>query len=157
MKNTQNERAKAILKDILINHLPRIQEGLEKGYVDENQILIMYDHAVRSRILTEHAAEAELSEWKYLGGVQDAGGATEVMAAKSEDGIGIIARWMLDTDGTWRSEVWHTEMPSEGIRDDDSGSVPETPPVFHPSNAKADRIDEGDSVKSMVENEKEEL
>lgn len=51
---TKEERAKAIIQDILINHLPRITEGLEKGYVDENQILVMYDHAVRARMLTEH-------------------------------------------------------------------------------------------------------
>ena len=50
----KKERAESIIKDILVNHLPRIQEGLEKGYVDENQILVMYDHAVRARILTEH-------------------------------------------------------------------------------------------------------
>lgn len=49
------ERANAIIHDILVNHLPRIKEGLEKGYVDENQILVMYDHAVRARILREHA------------------------------------------------------------------------------------------------------
>lgn len=47
------ERAAFIIKDILTNHLPRIQEGLEKGYVDENQILVIYDHAVRARILQE--------------------------------------------------------------------------------------------------------
>ncbi len=50
----RQKRAAAIIKDILVNHLPRVQEGLEKGYVDENQILVIYDHAVRARILTEH-------------------------------------------------------------------------------------------------------
>jgi hypothetical protein len=50
---SNKERAASIIKDILVNHLPRVQEGLEKGYVDENQILVMYDHAVRARILTE--------------------------------------------------------------------------------------------------------
>lgn len=48
------DRASHIISDLLVNHLPRVQEGLEKGYVDENQILVMYDHAVRARILTEH-------------------------------------------------------------------------------------------------------
>lgn len=47
------ERSELLLKDLLLNHLPRIREGLEKGYVDENQILIMFDHAVRIRILQE--------------------------------------------------------------------------------------------------------
>jgi hypothetical protein len=51
------ERAEAIVKDILVNHLPRVREGLELGYVDENQILVIYDHAVRARILREQAAE----------------------------------------------------------------------------------------------------
>ena len=53
------ERANSIIKDILVNHLPRVIEGLEAGYVDENQILIIYDHAVRARILKEHAKEDE--------------------------------------------------------------------------------------------------
>lgn len=53
-QSERQRRAAAIIKDILVNHLPRIQEGLEKGYVDENQILVIYDHAVRCRILTEH-------------------------------------------------------------------------------------------------------
>ena len=48
-------RAAFIIQDLLMNHLPRIEEGLRKGYVDENQILLMYDHAVRARILQEHA------------------------------------------------------------------------------------------------------
>lgn len=50
---TNKARAKAIIDDILNNHLPRVQEGLKKGYVDENQILVIYDHAVRARVLTE--------------------------------------------------------------------------------------------------------
>lgn len=54
VKESRKDRATAIIRDILVNHLPRVQEGLEKGYVDENQILIIYDHAVRARILTEH-------------------------------------------------------------------------------------------------------
>jgi hypothetical protein len=40
MKITNKERAAAIVKDVLVNHLPRIEEGLEKGYVDENQITL---------------------------------------------------------------------------------------------------------------------
>lgn len=59
--SAQLERAQAIIKDILVNHLPRVKEGLEKGYIDENQILVIYDHAVRARILTEHAPNARIS------------------------------------------------------------------------------------------------
>lgn len=55
LESTAPERANAIIKDILVNHLPRIIEGLEAGYVDENQILVVYDHAVRARILKEHS------------------------------------------------------------------------------------------------------
>ena len=50
---TNKEKAAIIIKDILTFHLPRVKEGLEKGYVDENQILVIYDHAVRARILGE--------------------------------------------------------------------------------------------------------
>lgn len=53
---TAHARAEAIIKDMLVNHLPRIIEGLNAGYVDENQILVLYDHAVRARILKEHAS-----------------------------------------------------------------------------------------------------
>jgi hypothetical protein len=49
------ERADSIIQDILTNHLPRVIEGLKAGYVDENQVLVIYDHAVRARILKEFA------------------------------------------------------------------------------------------------------
>jgi hypothetical protein len=64
---TPKQRASFIIKDILINHLPRIREGLENGYVDENQILIIYDHAVRARILSEvEKVNAKLPKRKRL-------------------------------------------------------------------------------------------
>lgn len=51
------KRADAIIQDILINHLPRISQGLKQGYVDENQALIVFDHLVRARQLKELAEE----------------------------------------------------------------------------------------------------
>lgn len=57
-------RADSIIKDILENHLPRIIEGLKAGYVDENQILVVYDHAVRARVLKEH--DQQVSEMLQL-------------------------------------------------------------------------------------------
>ncbi len=42
-----------MIRDIRVNHWPRVKEGLDKGYIDENQILVIYDHAVRARILQE--------------------------------------------------------------------------------------------------------
>jgi hypothetical protein len=56
---TSKERSEFIIKDILENHLPRITEGLKSGYVDENQILVIYDHAVRARILKEQSDESK--------------------------------------------------------------------------------------------------
>lgn len=53
---SNKERAESICKDILVNHLPRIIDGLKRGYPDENQILVIYDHAVRARILLEQEA-----------------------------------------------------------------------------------------------------
>ena len=47
-------RINSLIQDLRINHLPRVAEGLQKGYVDENQILVMYDHAVRIRVLQEY-------------------------------------------------------------------------------------------------------
>lgn len=59
-------RADFIIKDILDNHLPRVIEGLRLGYVDENQILVIYDHAVRARIIREEEARStvEPAIWK---------------------------------------------------------------------------------------------
>lgn len=51
------KKADAIIQDILNNHLPRISEGLKKGYVDENQALIVFDHLVRARSLKELSEE----------------------------------------------------------------------------------------------------
>jgi hypothetical protein len=62
------ERADSIIKDILDNHLPRVIEGLKLGYVDENQVLVIYDHAVRARILKEFAeAQPALEQMDNLG------------------------------------------------------------------------------------------
>jgi len=49
------DRAKRIIQDILDNHLPRVYDALRRGYVDEKQILVIYDHAVRARVLQETA------------------------------------------------------------------------------------------------------
>ena len=58
-KEENTKRADAIIQDILVNHLPRVKEGLEKGYADENQVLIIYDHLVRVRLLKELAEKDE--------------------------------------------------------------------------------------------------
>lgn len=50
---TNKEKAAFIIKDVLVNHLPRIKEAFESGYVEENQILVVYDHAVRARVFQE--------------------------------------------------------------------------------------------------------
>jgi hypothetical protein len=57
-----SDLANAIIKDVLDNHLPRIAEGFKKGYPDENQILVAYDHAVRARILSEQPEPLDQSE-----------------------------------------------------------------------------------------------
>jgi hypothetical protein len=56
------ERSDAIIKDILVNHLPRVEEGLRQGYIDENQILVIYDHAVRARLMRELVVEEANSQ-----------------------------------------------------------------------------------------------
>ena len=52
-KEFLREQRNIILKDIEISHIPRVLEGLGKEYIDENQILVLYDHAVRLRIITD--------------------------------------------------------------------------------------------------------
>jgi hypothetical protein len=54
---SNEERAQFIIRDVLTNHLPRLKESLDTGYVDENQALVIYDHLLRVRILREQAAE----------------------------------------------------------------------------------------------------
>jgi uncharacterized protein with PIN domain len=50
---TNTEKALLIIKDIEANHLPQIKEGLERGYIDQNQIRVIHYHAVRARDLME--------------------------------------------------------------------------------------------------------
>ena len=42
-----------LLKDIQTHHLSRIMDGIEKGYPDENQGMIVIDHLMRVRIYDE--------------------------------------------------------------------------------------------------------
>jgi len=51
---SRTDCANAIINDILVNHFPRIGEGLRAGYVDESQVLAIYHQAVRARILKDH-------------------------------------------------------------------------------------------------------
>ncbi len=51
MSNT--EKIQGLIDDILINHLPKVKESLETGYIDENQALIVFDHMVRIRTLRD--------------------------------------------------------------------------------------------------------
>jgi hypothetical protein len=60
MSEELKKRMEAIIADVLANHLPRVKEGFEKGYPDENQILVIYDHAVRARLMAEQpSSDAE--------------------------------------------------------------------------------------------------
>jgi hypothetical protein len=56
---SNEERARFIIQDVLTNHLPRLKESLDTGYVDENQALVIYDHLVRVRILREQNPPAQ--------------------------------------------------------------------------------------------------
>lgn len=130
-----HERAQTITKDILVNHLPRVLEGLQKGYVDENQILVIYDHAVRARILTEQTdaipRSADTSEWRTLSRITHGNQLTELLAATCDDGIGVIARWTRREDGGWDVEAMDTEGTKgmERVTDFSEGEcVPPEPP-----------------------------
>lgn len=71
-----------------------------------------------------------IDNWSILSTVSLGETLTEVMAAKSIDGIGVIAEWRLVLDDWICTGVWHTEMPPEGrTENDDSGCVPEMPPI----------------------------
>lgn len=82
------------------------------------------------------SARLSNEDWKIISAVRVGvyGFPMELIAAKGEDGVGIMARWTCDgydeetgEHGPWAVEVWHTEMPSEGLEDDDGGSVTEIP------------------------------
>lgn len=47
------DKIQALIDDILVNHLPKVRESLESGYIDENQALIVFDHMVRARTLRD--------------------------------------------------------------------------------------------------------
>jgi hypothetical protein len=98
---------------------------------------VKYERALRAIGDTWRADAAEpmpclrVDGWSYIGGVSTLDGPTEVMAAKSEDGIGIMARWTLQPNGTWDVKIWDTEMPFDGLQSEDGGSVLTEPPAFH--------------------------
>lgn len=54
------------MQDILVNHLPRVKEGLEAGYCDENQVLVIYDHLVRVRIIQEEQAARDKQDALHM-------------------------------------------------------------------------------------------
>ena len=66
-------------------------------------------------------------EWKILSTVRENGQYTDVVAATSDDGVGVMARWIL-VEGKWNVEVWDTEMPSESILDTEV-QIPFEPPT----------------------------
>lgn len=69
--------------------------------------------------------------WKRLSHLSTDGKVTEIMAATSDDGIGILAEWILNPDGTWTVFAMDTEGgPWEEITDFGEGEcVPPQPPV----------------------------
>lgn len=86
-----DNRANAIIQDILENHLPRIIDGLKSGYIDENQILVVYDHAVRARVLKEYSQQVSgmISLLKEL--AEEDAGEQPCMAS---DAKAILRRWV---------------------------------------------------------------
>lgn len=131
-----HDRAQSIIQDCLVNHLPRVVDGLQKGYVDENQILVLYDHAVRARILTEQAdavpRSADTNEWHELSRITLEDQLTELLAATCDDGIGVIARWTRREDRGWDVQAMDTEGGGmQPITDFHEGEcVPATPPIL---------------------------
>lgn len=70
--------------------------------------------------------------WHFLGGLSTIDGPIEVMAATSEDGIGVVAFWKLESDG-WHTSAMDTEIGVwEDVTEyspDDGYSIPLTPPT----------------------------
>jgi hypothetical protein len=116
------ERAQAIITDILVNHLPRIKDGLEKGYVDENQILVVYDHAVRARVLQEYDFEADA--------------ATISAGIEHPDNLAKINR---ELEKEWQAEIAaKKQIEAQG---ETRGDIPPYDPATftHPGEAEQDR------------------
>jgi hypothetical protein len=139
-----NERADAIIQDILTNHLPRVIEGLKAGYVDENQVLVIYDHAVRARILKEFVAaqpalehddnlsklnreleaeckaelEAEKRDHLQLSAIMEAEGLPKTKLAAAQDiHCGVITQ--VDTSGRVRhTDIYATPKESLALNDE---------------------------------------
>jgi hypothetical protein len=69
--------------------------------------------------------------WHLLETIYDEGGPLEILAATSDEGIGILVRWQRkDHDAPWRRLVTSTEGETDDISGppDEGDPVPEEPP-----------------------------
>ena len=148
LEKTMNHRAaiKVICDEFCISQIILHGRSRKADLVDVRRITahimqfkfgVKYERALRAIGDTWRADAAEpmpclrVDGWSYIGGVSTLDGPTEVMAAKFEDGIGIMARWTLQPNGTWNVKIWDTEMPFDGLQSEDGGSVLTEPPAFH--------------------------
>jgi len=53
LKALLEKRIDQMFLDVKIAHFSRIKEGMEKGYVDENQAMVLIDHLYRIRCYRE--------------------------------------------------------------------------------------------------------
>lgn len=109
----------------------------------------LYRKAVQARVVAERRAEeAErkvqelqaatrtsptmLDGWRFLGGVytsQD--GAivwSEVIAARDEEGIGVVAQWFRGPGDEWMLACWGCTQDHTGDEDDSDEPLPTAPP-----------------------------
>jgi hypothetical protein len=75
-----------------------------------------------------------VNNWHLLSIYYDSDGPTDVMAAMSDGGIGVMARWILESreENRWRVEAVNTEGGIWGPVEvfDEGECVPPTPPVM---------------------------
>jgi len=77
-----------------------------------------------------------LDGWVMLSTLSDDRGLTELVAAKSCDGVGVIATWRLRGD-EWVTRAIDTEMGTQPIGSHPGEPVPPLPPVAGPKPAPA--------------------
>jgi len=144
MKIDTNQNGEIILREVYSGVLMKTKESNSTGICmrdDTFEINVIPKGSIKSNwwridmqtgIIKKMGKDETLDNWHIIGSIKRGDQWSEVIGAKTNVGIGIMARWIHQYDDTWSCEVWHTEMePESRIKsDEDEEDVPKTPPIL---------------------------